>query len=71
MEMMSLRGLVYTKFRSISEFASAIGWTRQKATNIVSGSQIPSLSDADKMSKALDVSLEDVAQFFLTHKSHV
>lgn len=65
MEGINFRGLVYSKFKTIADFAQAIGWTRQKATNIVNGQQEPSLDDTDKMAKALDLSLDETAQFFL------
>ena len=71
MEMMTFRGLVYSKFKTIADFAQAIGWTRQKATNIVNGIQEPSLDDTDKMAKALGMSLEETARFFLPKKSQV
>lgn len=65
MEGINFRGLVYSKFKTIADFAQAIGWTRQKATNIVNGLQEPSLDDTDKMAKALDLSLDETARFFL------
>ena len=65
------RGLVYSKYKSIANFAQAIGWTRQKATNIVNGVQEPSLDDTDKMAKALNLTLSETAQFFLPAKSQV
>ena len=71
MEQLSFRGLVYSKYKSIADFAQAIGWTRQKATNIVNGTQEPSLDDTDKMAKALNLSLDDTAKFFLLSKSQV
>ena len=60
-----IRGVVYDKFKSISAFADAIGWTRQKATLIVNGNQEPNLDDVDKISKALDLDYETTARFFL------
>ncbi len=60
-----LRGLIYSKFKSISELASSLGWTRQKATNIVNGVSEPSLSDTDELAKALGINLEEAASFFL------
>lgn len=71
MEQLNFRGLVYSKYKTIAEFAQAIGWTRQKATNIVNGLQEPSLDDTDKMSRALDLPLEETARFFLNRKSQV
>lgn len=71
MEGITFRGLVYSKYKTIADFAQAIGWTRQKATNIVNGMQEPSLDDTDKMSKALDLTLDETARFFLPKKSQV
>ena len=65
MEGINFRGLVYSKYKTIADFAQAIGWTRQKATNIVNGQQEPSLDDTDKMAKALNLSLDETARFFL------
>lgn len=65
------RGVVYSKFKSIADFSAAIGWTRQKGTNIVNGQSEPSLKDVDKMAKALDMPFADVAQFFLRQESQV
>lgn len=65
MDGISLRGVVYDKYNSIAALADAIGWTRQKAWNIVSGNQEPSLDDTDKLSKALGLDLETTARFFL------
>ena len=60
-----LRGIVYDKYKSISELADKIGWTRQKTTNIINGNTEPSLEDTDKLSKALGMSFEKTARFFL------
>ena len=68
MENIQFRGVVYSKFKSIAEFGSCIGWTRQKATNIVNGLAEPSLDDVDKMSKALNLPFEETARFFLKSK---
>ena len=61
----TLRGIVYSKFNSIAGLAEAIGWTRQKATNIINGVTEPSLGDVNKLAKALGLSFERMAQFFL------
>ena len=65
LENIKFRGVVYNKYASISDFSRAIGWTRQKGSNIVNGITEPSLDDVDKMSKALDMTFEETAQFFL------
>jgi len=64
-QQVTFRGVVYSKFKTIADFAQSIGWTRQKATNIVNGVQEPSLDDTDKMARALGMSLEETARFFL------
>ncbi len=61
----SLRGVVYDKFRSVAALAEAIGWTRQKAGNIINGNQEPSLDDTNKLAKALDLDFQTTAEFFL------
>ena len=61
----SLRGIVYDKFRSMAELADVIGWTRQKTSNIINGNTEPSLDDTDKLSKALGIPFEKTARFFL------
>ena len=71
MENISFRGVVYSKYRSIADFAACIGWTRQKGTNIVNGISEPTLDDVDKMSKALGMTFEDTARFFLPERSQV
>lgn len=60
----SLRGIVYDKFRSMAELADVIGWTRQKTSNIINGNTEPSLDDTDKLSKALGIPFEKTARFF-------
>lgn len=67
----SFRGVVYSKYKSISEFANKIGWTRQKGANIINGITEPSLDDVDKMAKALDLTFEETARFFLPARSQV
>lgn len=71
MEQVTFRGLVYSRFKTIAEFAQVIGWTRQKATNIINGAQEPSLDDVDKMAKAMGMAFEETARFFLPKQSQV
>lgn len=49
-----IRGAVFKKFSSITEFADAIGWSRNKASRIVNGSQIPTADDITQMAICLD-----------------
>ena len=49
-----IRGAVFKKFSSITEFADAIGWSRNKASRIVNGDQVPDANDIEKMAICLD-----------------
>lgn len=71
MEQMNFRGVVYSRFRSIAELGQTIGWTRQKTTNIVNGIVEPSLDDVEKLSRALGLSFEETARFFLPSRSQM
>ena len=61
----SLRGIVYDKYKSIAGLADEIGWSRQKTSNIINLTVEPSLSDTDKLAKALGMPFEKTARFFL------
>ena len=52
---MTYRGLVFSKYKNISEFASAIGWSRNKASRIINGIQEPDANDMEKMAEVLDI----------------
>ena len=51
----SLRGLVLSKFKSISEFARILHWDRKKASRIVNRLQWPSAEEMDEMSNVLGI----------------
>ena len=55
MVMNELRGLVLTRFRSISEFARELNWDRKKASRIVNRVQDPTVADMEQMAAALKV----------------
>ena len=61
---MTLRGLVFSQFHSISAFAEEIGWPRGKASRIVNGSQQPSKSDMEQMITTLHIQKSAVAPVF-------
>lgn len=54
-----IRGAVFSKFSSISSFAKAIGWTRNKASRIVNLVTEPSVDDMEKMAEVLNISDAD------------
>ena len=51
-----IRGAVFTRFKTISDFADAIGWNRPKASRIVNGLQRPTASEMEEMAKCLGIS---------------
>jgi transcriptional regulator with XRE-family HTH domain len=58
-DMINLRGLALSKFRNISDFANAIGWSRNKASRILNGNQIPNGEEIESLAICLDVSSAD------------
>ena len=65
----ALRGLIYARFRSMANFAELLGWTRQKVERVVNMKQEPSLKDLAQICSALEISIDEGAQIFLTRKS--
>lgn len=60
----TLRGLVFSKYPSISTFAKAIGWSRGKASRIANGTQQPSRDDMEALIKLLEIPQQSVAPVF-------
>ena len=65
MNRMDLRGAIYSKFNSQSEFADALSWSKQKLNYIVNGKREPSVKDVSDMARVLSKPIGEVAQFFL------
>ena len=61
---LTIRGLVFSKFSSISEFANAIGWQRNKAARIINKKQEPSKKDMEDMITVLEIPEASVAPVF-------
>lgn len=51
----NLRGMVLSKYKTIGEFAAAVGWKRNKASRIINGVQKPDITDIQDMTKALGI----------------
>lgn len=60
----TLRGLVFDKFRTIADFADAIGWDRNKAARIVNGKQEPSKKDMESLIFFFEIPQEQIAPIF-------
>lgn len=64
-----LRGMIYSKYNSESDFANSLGWPRQKLNKITNGIKEPTIEELNQLSIGLDVSVEAMAQIFLRLKS--
>jgi len=57
---LTVRGLALSKYKTISGFADAVGWSRSKATRVLNDLDKASLSDIKAMCNAL--SIQDPAE---------
>ena len=60
----TLRQMIREKFNSDAAFGLEIGWVPQKVHKFLSGNYILKLSEAVKISRALNISLDELASFF-------
>lgn len=60
-----LRGLVYSKFRSATEFARELGWSKQRLHNIMTAQTEPHISDVNAIAKGLNKSVGEITTIFL------
>lgn len=56
---MGYRSLVLGKYKSIAEFADAIGWSRNKASRIVNGVQEPDAEEMEQMAELFGINTAD------------
>lgn len=66
---LALRGMIYSKFETEADMASALGWSKQRLNKITNGKKEPSLFDVRDMSNVLGTSFDEVAQIFLRKQS--
>lgn len=65
-----LRGRIISMYRSLLNFARAIGWSSRKTYDIVNGKQEPTAKDIEDMCRALRVEIpEDMRELFFTAQS--
>ena len=71
-DIITLRGAVLSKYRTISEFSEDIGWKRNKSSRILNGVQSPNADEIEEIPKCLGINtVEDFMQIFfapLVHK---
>lgn len=59
-----IRGLVFSKYRTIREFSNAIGWQRNKSSRILNGSQEPDSGDMRAIAELFELSSEEFVDIF-------
>ena len=65
-----LRGAVYSRYKTISSFAKALGWSYGKTHRIVNNEQSPSADEMCKMAEVLGVTTrEEFVRIFFTQES--
>lgn len=64
-----IRSLVMGLYPSRTAFAKAVGWTRQKASNIIEGKQEPTLDDCYVIANAVGKDADEIASIFLQMKT--
>lgn len=60
----SLRGAVLARYKSISDFASAVGWSRGKAWRIINDEQDPDADEITAITRALNLEQEEFLAIF-------
>ena len=62
-----LRGRIVSMYRSLLNFARAVGWSSRKTYDIVNGKQEPTAKEIEQMCSALKVEIpDDMRQLFFT-----
>jgi len=60
-----LRSLIYGKFKSQTEFAESLGWSKQRLSKITSGGKQPNVVEVYEIAKGLDVDVSVIIHIFL------
>ena len=58
-EIVTLRGVILSRYKTIGAFAKAIGWKRTKASRIINGVQDPDMTDIQEITKLLEIKTQE------------
>lgn len=61
----NVRGAVYARFRSETELAKRLGWSRAKVSSLISGVREPRAGDVAAMAQAMEMEPESLYALFL------
>ena len=63
------RSLIFKYYDTEADFASQIGWARQKLNKITNGQKIPSIDELSLFAPYLHTTTGELADIFLSQKS--
>jgi len=66
---LELSGLIHSKYRSETEMAKAMGWSRQRLNSITTGRKKLDLVEAKQLAVVLNVPISTIAEIFLREES--
>ena len=64
MNLQKLRGLVFSKYKTVKAFSDEIGWKRNKSSRILNGIQEPDSDDMMDVAKLFELSSEEFIGIF-------
>lgn len=64
-----MRGLIYSRFRSQTEMAKSLNWSKQRLNSIVNGTKKPTIEEIAVLAESLNKSIEEIARVFLPNQS--
>lgn len=62
------RGLVYSKYKSMQEFSTAIGWQRNKTARIMNGVQEPNSEEMRTIAELFHLSSNEFIDIFFENQ---
>jgi len=65
----TLRGRIFTDYKSVSEFAKAANISRHVVYNILNHAKLPDSSEISKIGKTLNMTANDMSDIFLSYPS--
>ena len=71
MDQAQLRSIIYGRFRTAADMARQLKWGKQKLHRIISGKQVPNLTELSDMARVLEKPLMEMADIFLRPPSPI
>ena len=68
MDTMMLKSAIYRKYRTITDFSKAIGWSSSKMSRLLGGRYLPDVVEATAISTLLDLQTDEFMKiFYVSH----